>query len=75
MKGINIADLRRLPMPCPTLDEQLRIESQLIEAERDNLRAQQLVTEFDRLIVERKRALISAAVTGQFDVSTARSLA
>lgn len=75
VKGINIADLRRLPTPCPPLDEQLRIEKELIEAERDNLRAQQLVASFDTLTVERKQSLITAAVTGQFDVTTARGMA
>jgi type I restriction enzyme S subunit len=60
-----------LRIPLPPLDEQKQIVSRIrrqnaqIDALTDKLRRQQ------DLLAERRQALITAAVTGQFDVSTA----
>lgn len=71
IKTIGMGDLRSFKIPLPSLDEQERIVS----------RAHNVTTRIDALIAkaaehialakERRSALISAAVTGQFDVRTA----
>ncbi len=72
VKGINIGALRRLLVPVPpTLEIQ-----RTLGTESTSLRtsAEILVGEMRsqiQLLRERKRSLITAAVTGEFDVSTA----
>lgn len=75
VKGINIADLRRLPVACPDTNDQAVIERELDEAEEQYNELRELTLMSNRLIEERKQALITAAVTGQFDVTTARAVA
>ena len=70
-KTIYVPDLQMLRIPLPSLDEQrsivARIRSQNSKIDRliDAVRRQ------SELLAERRRALITAAVTGEFDVSTA----
>ena len=63
--------IRSIPIPVPPIDVQAQIGSQLDEVlERTSV----LADETQRtvaLLQERKRSLITAAVTGQFDVTTA----
>ncbi|MCH0538157.1 restriction endonuclease subunit S [Streptomyces sp. MUM 203J] len=70
-KTIYVPDLQMLRIPLPPLDEQGRI----VESIRwQNARIDVLVDKVRRqidLLNERRQALITAAVTGQFDVSTA----
>jgi type I restriction enzyme S subunit len=74
-QGIKAARLRELPIPVPALDEQLCL---LLDVERADGLWDECIPLMDRsaaLMVERKQALITAAVTGQFDVTTASKVA
>jgi type I restriction enzyme S subunit len=70
-KTIYVPDLQMLRIPLPSLDEQgeivnqIRRENSKIDVLVDKVRHQQT------LLAERRQALITAAVTGQFDVSAA----
>ncbi|MFE7524110.1 restriction endonuclease subunit S [Kitasatospora sp. NPDC057542] len=70
-KTIYVPDLQMLRIPLPPLESQIRI----VKTIRDrNTRIDVLVDKVRRqmsLLAERRQALITAAVTGQFDVSTA----
>lgn len=70
-KTIYFPDLEALRVPLPPLHEQERAvrSVQRVQQETRALRAE--VGHLIDLLEERKRALISACVTGQFDVSTA----
>jgi type I restriction enzyme S subunit len=74
-KTIYMPDLQALQIPVPPLMEQQTAVGTIrssVAALRDRLR---LVDRSTQLLQERKQALITAAVTGQFDVTTARSVA
>jgi type I restriction enzyme S subunit len=70
-KTIYVPDLQMLRIPLPPTDEQEKIVHAIrgrnarIDTLTDRVRRQQ------ELLRERRQALITAAVTGQFDVSTA----
>ncbi|MEV6804987.1 restriction endonuclease subunit S [Streptomyces sp. NPDC051132] len=70
-KTIYVPDLQMLRIPLPPLDEQekivpiIRRQNARIDTLTDRVRRQQ------ELLRERRQALITAAVTGQFDVTTA----
>ncbi|WP_326748288.1 restriction endonuclease subunit S [Streptomyces virginiae] len=70
-KTIYVPDLQMLRIPVPSLDEQ----GEIIDAiRRQNSRIDNLTDKVRRqveLLTERRQALITAAVTGQFDVTTA----
>jgi type I restriction enzyme S subunit len=68
IRGINIRDLKRADLPCPTLEEQRRIADFLDEHTRhlDSLIGR--VTDGIARLQEYRTVLISAAVTGQIDV-------
>lgn len=71
-RTLNIWDLRRVSIPTPTRDMigTGRAVSQLeYQTNELQLRTQHKID----LLTERRQALITAAVTGQFDVTTARS--
>lgn len=71
IKGINIWDLKRVLVPKPTRVEQTSLAAtvrQSLDA-HDALRSR--VARHAALLAERRTALITAAVTGQIDVSTA----
>ena len=65
-------DLDNLPLPIPPIDEQLEIVEHINEqtAQIDALIAK--AEEHIALAKERRSALITAAVTGQIDIRTAR---
>jgi type I restriction enzyme S subunit len=68
VKTIGMPEVRTLLTPVPPLDEQKCI-AQWVEIERQKI--DQLIEETDKalsLLLERRSALISAAVTGQIDV-------
>ena len=70
VRGINIFDLKRVYVPTPPSDEQTRIASTLsIHEQRLTDLKLKVLTHADRL-KEYRSALITAAVTGQIDVST-----
>ncbi|WP_169252880.1 restriction endonuclease subunit S [Brevibacterium sp. 'Marine'] len=71
-RRINVSAIRALPVPVPPLEEQTRIATRL---EQQISRIDALITKAEEHIAlakERRAALITAAVTGQFDVRTAR---
>lgn len=70
-KTIYVPDLQALKIPLPPIEEQRRIVAQI---RRQTSAIDSLVDSIDRklaLLAERRQALITAAVTGQFDVTTA----
>ncbi|GAA1785765.1 restriction endonuclease subunit S [Actinomadura chokoriensis] len=70
-KNISVPLLAGTPVPIPHSDVQRAIAA---EVERIQEQISTLATKLDRsidLVQERRQALITAAVTGQFDVSTA----
>ncbi|WP_039737980.1 restriction endonuclease subunit S [Saccharomonospora halophila] len=70
-KTIYVPDLQMLRIPLPSVDEQRRIveairkQNRRLDALSDNVQRQR------GLLSERRQALITAAVTGEFDVSAA----
>ncbi|MGI5214415.1 restriction endonuclease subunit S [Plantactinospora sp. CA-290183] len=73
-KTIYVPDLQMLRIPLPELYEQQQIVERIRE---DNARIDQLIDAVHRqlqLLAERRQALITAAVTGQIDVTTARGV-
>lgn len=73
--NINAETVRSLRIPAPSLTEQRGIVDHLRAAENHILGLTRLFERQMGLLQERKQALITAAVTGQFDVTTARSVA
>ena len=73
--GINIGALRRIRIPFVPLDEQIQRGRAATELAGRSQRLQALATRSKHLLLERKRSLITAAVTGEFDVFTASSRA
>ena len=70
-KTIYVPDLQMLRIPLPDIDEQREIVTQI---RKQNELVDQLSDKVKRqldLLAERRQALITAAVTGQIDVSTA----
>ncbi|MBQ1065656.1 restriction endonuclease subunit S [Micromonospora sp. D75] len=70
--GVNIADLRKVPIVVPDLTNQRAWAEELDKAEDYLTGLNQLMLRGRSLLVERKRALITAAVVGQIDVTAAR---
>ncbi|WFP16173.1 restriction endonuclease subunit S [Citricoccus muralis] len=69
---ISAADVRSIVLPCPPIDEQHAIIEHISQ---QTSRIDALITKAEEHIAlakERRAALITAAVTGQFDVRTAR---
>jgi type I restriction enzyme S subunit len=75
IKGINIWDLKRIAIPTPaSIEQQVRFAC---EAGREVSLHEQIISSVDRqsrLLDERRQAVITAAVTGQLDVTTARGV-
>ncbi|MCZ4587625.1 restriction endonuclease subunit S [Rhodococcus opacus] len=71
VQGVTIRDLRRVMVPVAPLDAQakLGVSAAEILSKRDESRI--LMREEIALLQERKRSLITAAVAGEFDVTTA----
>ena len=70
VRGINIFDLKRVFVPTPPSEIQTRIRDSLVAAERRLARLKELVVQHTEKIQEFRSALITAAVSGQIDVST-----
>lgn len=69
--GIKADRLRGVPIPLPSPREAVRRLSRLSESVAEVETLQRQLVKQRALVVERRRALITAAVTGQFDVATA----
>ena len=70
VRGINIRDLKKARIPVPPLREQRRIAGYLEVALSQMSTMIEKAKEQIDLLEERRTALISAAVTGQIDVTT-----
>ena len=75
IKGINIADLRRISVPFPPREEQHRLGVWAQGLIRRRRAASVALHRAQQLTAERQQALITAAVTGEIDVTTARGVA
>lgn len=74
-QGIKAERLREVPIPTPGLVEQAHLLSQVEVVEQQWHDARVLLARSSALLTERRKALITAAVTGEFDVTTARPVA
>jgi type I restriction enzyme S subunit len=66
--GLNIRDLKRVRVPCPSVLEQRRIGLQLAEAQQHRDAVVRRRTRQIELLLERRQALITAAVTGELEI-------
>ncbi|MFI6285524.1 restriction endonuclease subunit S [Streptomyces sp. NPDC051018] len=64
-------DIKDWPIPLATWSQQTEFVKEIAEAADDAASIQELMKRQVRLLAERRQALITAAVTGQIDVSTA----
>ncbi|MFB8409140.1 restriction endonuclease subunit S [Streptomyces albidoflavus] len=71
IKGINIWDLKRVLVPTPGKATQVALARTVSRAIQTHEDLRSRVARHERLLAERRQALITAAVIGQFDVSTA----
>lgn len=71
IKGINIWDLKRVLVPTPSLAEQTSLAASVSRSLDTHEALRSRVARHSDLLAERRQALITAAVTGQIDVSTA----
>ncbi|TXS44623.1 restriction endonuclease subunit S [Streptomyces sp. OR43] len=71
MTHLTREQLRPQRFPFPKPDVQRSIVAQLNRAQDRDLKVRQLLNRQRSLLAERRQALITAAVTGQFDVSAA----
>jgi len=73
-KTIYMPDLQSLRVPLPAINEQVRVVAAIRSS---NAAVDSVVDGIDRqlgLLAERRQSLITAAVTGQIDVTTARGV-
>src|SRR5690606_27870738 len=70
-KTIYVPDLQALKIPLPSLEEQRAAVDRIREQNRRIDELIDRVVQQAALLTERRQALITAAVTGQIDVSTA----
>lgn len=73
-KTIYVPDLQMLRIPLPPLAEQLSIVNSIRSANSAIDAAVDVIDRQLALLAERRQALITAAVTGQMDVTTARGV-
>jgi type I restriction enzyme S subunit len=73
--NLNADQVARLRVPRRTAAEQQRIGALRRAAVEDHARLLTAAVRLEQLVQERKRALITACVTGEFDVSTASTRA
>lgn len=71
MQHFGPTHLSQVRAPLPSSEEQARVVSAADQALEFNRRTRELVDRQLEILAERRQALIAAAVTGQFDVSTA----
>ncbi|MFL4907054.1 restriction endonuclease subunit S [Streptomyces sp. MMS24-I2-30] len=71
IKGINIWDLKHVLVPTPSLAEQTSFAASVSQSLGTHEALRSRVARHSALLTERRQALITAAVTGQIDVSTA----
>jgi type I restriction enzyme S subunit len=67
----NVGAMKQIPLPSLSKEEQKETVARLDQAIDKIDRLREKLVQQERLLAERRQALITAAVTGQFDVSTA----
>jgi type I restriction enzyme, S subunit len=75
VRGINIGDLRKVRVPWVPRSLQQQLGARATELAAESAASRAVLRRSIELLSERKRALITAAVTGEFDVSTASTRA
>ncbi|URN10014.1 restriction endonuclease subunit S [Actinomadura madurae] len=73
-KTIYVPDLQMLKMPVPPIDEQREIVASVRTGNEKADALLDAVSVQTRLLEERRRAVVTAAVTGELDVTTARGV-
>jgi type I restriction enzyme S subunit len=68
---LEAGNVRFMKIPVPSLDTQRRVVARTEEIAKDTVTVERALSRRLTLQSERRQALITAAVTGQFDVSTA----
>lgn len=71
LASTNSRKILSFPVPLPAIERQKELVAQVEEGARVIAEARALLRRQRALLAERRQALITAAVTGQFDVSTA----
>lgn len=71
MANIRFEEVKQWPMPAVSLPEQMQFVERVSRSRRQLDALRPVVNRRITLLAERRQALITAAVTGQFDVSTA----
>jgi len=71
-KTIYVPDLQALRIPLPSISEQRKIVEKVRRSNDLTDRLLDSIDQQDLRLAERRHALITAAVTGQIDVTTAR---
>lgn len=74
-KTIYVPDIQTLRIPLPPLGEQLEGVAEIRRIVQAAKRRTELIDQGIALLNERKQALVTAAVTGQVDVTTGRAVA
>lgn len=72
MVNLKFEDIKAWPVPLADMEDQLGLVSRVLAGQRE---VERIISAIDRqlaLLTERRQALITAAVTGQLDVTTAR---
>jgi type I restriction enzyme S subunit len=70
VRGINIFDLKRVRIPVPPQTDQTRIANVLAKHEQRFSQLRQKIHEHSQRIQEFRSAIVTAAVTGQIDVTS-----
>lgn len=68
MLNIGQGTILEMPIPCPPLEEQVKIKNKIISETWKLLNLAGQALELKKMLEERRSALISAAVTGKIDV-------
>ena len=71
VRGVNIADLRRVVVPTPGIDDQTRLAKLAQSIDTKTLSVTASLENSVNLLEEYKQSLVTAAVTGEIDVTTA----
>jgi type I restriction enzyme, S subunit len=74
MANIRFEEVKEWPIPKASIGEQERLVLQVTESQAKTGRLRMAVERQLELLAERRQALITAAVTGQIDVTTARGV-
>jgi hypothetical protein len=74
MVNIRFEEVKEWPIPKASLGEQRRLVSDVTESQDKTGRLRTAIERQLELLAERRQALITAAVTGQIDITTARGV-